>query len=407
MAKNIIAGIDVGSTNTRVLVAEYAKKDYPPVVLAAVKKPSRGLRHGYVVNAEETAAVIREVLAEAERIVGAKIKSAVLATGGVSLGTVTNSVTVAISRADEEVSPLDVDRAVAASERSVGEKPNTKVLHTIPLEYKLDGKKLLGKPHGMHGKKLEVKSLVITAQSGHLNELLSAVEDSGVEVLEVVASPFAESYSVASTLQKNAGCVIANIGAETVTLITYEEGLPISLLVAPIGSNDITKDIALGLKIPLEEAESLKVGRKEETKQIVKKVEEIAQARLSDIFEIIETHLKRIGRNGLLPAGIIFTGAGAELAGVVEGAKDYLNIPARIGENTTDYLYSGKAVVRKDTVGQIKYTGMTERIKAPEWSVAYGLTLISGNEESEESLGISIAKNTKGKLFNFIRQFLP
>ena len=407
MTRNIVAGIDVGSAYTRVVICEYSKKDYPPHILAAVRKPTKGMRYGYVIDATEVGKSIRDTLLEAQKQSGVKLKSAVLGCGGVALGTVISSGTVAVARADAEVTELDVNRAIAASEASVSERPNIKILHAIPLEFKLDGKKLIGKPIGMNGGKLEVKSLFITAASAHVSELVAATEESGIEVIDVFALPLAESVATLSALQKNAGCVLADIGAETLSIVVFEEGVPISLQVSKIGSSDITKDIALGLKIPLETAEEIKLGKLEENRQISRRVAEIIGARLSDIFENIESHLKKINRNGLLPAGITLIGGGSEISGIEEAAREYLNLPARKGDNNPENVFANKAIIRRDTAEQMKYSGTIEKVRSPEWSATYGLCLVGLDETEIESIGITLAKKTRNRFLSFIKQFLP
>ncbi len=186
------------------------------------------------------------------------------------------------------------------------------------------------------------------------------------------------------------GCVLANIGAETVSIVVFENNIPISLEVFPIGSTDITNDIALGLKIPLEEAEEIKLGNTSNESFSKKKLEEIVEARLSDIFELIEAHLKKIGRSGLLPAGIIITGGGSGLGSLEDFAKLSLKLPSRIASFTMS--------------GNFK-----SPIKDATWAVAYGLCILgfsSANEDSQSS-GFKMVKRTQKSLTEWVKQFLP
>jgi cell division protein FtsA len=363
----------------RVVVSEFAKGKKNPAILAMVQKESRGLRHGYIVNVEDAAASIKEAVREAERIAKTRLRSAFVSVGGVSLSSSYTEGSIAVSRADSEISDLDVKRVIAASEANLKDVLNRRILHIVPLQYKLDGKKILGRPVGFKGGILDVRTLFITCLEQHIEDLIAAVEASGIEIEDVIASPIAESYVVLSRLQRNAGCVMANIGAETVSVVVFEEGIPISLQIFPIGSTDITNDIALGLKIPLEEAESIKKTR--EGGSMKRKIDEIIEARLSDIFDLIEAHLKKIGKNGLLPAGIILTGGGSVIEAIEELAKGTLRLPARV-------------IVPRD-------------IKDPAWSVAYGLCVLGLDPESEESLGIKIAKRTTSGILYWMKQLLP
>jgi cell division ATPase FtsA len=188
--------------------------------------------------------------------------------------------------------------------------------------------------------------------------------------------------------QKIAGCVLANIGAETVSIVTYENNIPISLEVFPIGSTDITHDIALGLKMTLEEAEILKLGgTNHDITYSKKKLEEIVDARLSDIFELIETHLKRIGRSGLLPAGIVMTGGGAQTANIELAAKASLRLPARLA-----------------TTG---FEGDTKGLSPSIWTTANGLCFFGFTQGNEPSIGIKITQKAKNNIMAWIKQFLP
>jgi cell division protein FtsA len=239
----------------------------------------------------------------------------------------------------------------------------------------------------MKGNKLEARVLFVTCLSQHLDDLIDAISDAGIEVLDVVASPLAASLVTLSKNQKVAGCLLANIGAETVSIVVFENNLPVSLEVFPIGSTDITNDIALGLKVPIEDAESLKRGGGQSLSVSKKKLDEIVSARLSDIFDLIEAHLKKIDKNGLLPAGIVITGGGSGIATIEDLAKASLKLPARLSALGT----TGK-----------------DGVKDSSWSVAYGLTILGiGGEDGHES-GISKGGRTFWeKLLGWFKQFLP
>jgi len=213
-------------------------------------------------------------------------------------------------------------------------------------------------------------------------------------VIDVVASPIAASFVTLSKSQKIAGCVLANIGAETVSIVVFENNIPISLEVFGLGGSDITNDIALGLKISLEEAESIKLGGITATSYSKKKLEEIVSARLGDIFDLIEVHLKKIDRSGLLPAGIIITGGSSSVGLIEDLARSYLRLPARIASlNIGDGLSPNKA-------GKFQ-------IKNSSWSVAYGLCVI-GNLPDEEGLGLKKhSQNLFKSLWQVLKQFLP
>ena len=183
--------------------------------------------------------------------------------------------------------------------------------------------------------------------------------------------------------------MLANIGSETVSIAVFENNIPTSLEVFPIGSTDITNDIALGLKVPLEEAEQIKVGAITGSSYPRKKLEEIIAARLSDIFELIEVHLKKIGRNGLLPAGIVITGGGSGLNSIDTMGKVALKLPARIG-----------------TIG---ITNGSSSFKDATWAVAYGLCIwgLHAEEGPEIDTSIRFVKNIVKAARRWVSRFLP
>jgi cell division protein FtsA len=250
----------------------------------------------------------------------------------------------------------------------------------------------------MKGVKLEVKALFVSCLDPHLSDLVAAVENAGVEAIDVVASPVATSLVTLSKSQKIAGCVLANLGAETVSIMVFENDVPISLEVFPIGGSDITNDIALGLKISLEEAESIKLGGITSTNYSKKKLEDIISARLGDIFDLIGNHLKKIGKAGILPAGIILTGGSAVVGSVEDLARNYLGLPAR-----TASLNFGGTAQEKSSAQAAKF-----QIKDSSWAVAYGLCIIGNVPDDEEGLGLHRqSKNLFKKIMSIVKQFLP
>jgi cell division protein FtsA len=334
MSRNITTGIDIGTYQIKVVIAERTSEDGShPRILGTGFTESKGLRHGYIVNVGEVTKTLRVALSQAEKAAGIKIRQSYVSVGGVGLASIVSTGTVMITRADSEISELDIKKAMEIAEEEIPKalSQNRKIIYAIPVKYKVDGKEVMGNhPLGMRGLKLEARVLFITCLEHHLKDLVEAVEEAGVDVIDIVASPVAASFVTLTKAQRIAGCVLANIGSETVSIVVFEDSNPISLEVFPIGSTDITHDIALGLRVPLEEAESIKLGGITQTNYPKKKLDEIINARLSDMFELIEAHLKKIGRNGLLPAGIVITGGGSSISMLEDFAKLSLKLPSRI-----------------------------------------------------------------------------
>lgn len=388
MAKKISVGIDIGTYHIKVVVGEHVEGSRLPKIIGTGYSSSKGMRYGYIVNTSDVTKSLKKALGQAERSSGIPIKKAYVSIGGVSLEAVTSKGSTIISRGDNEITDLDVSNALEASEMSIPDSDiiNRKVLHAIPIKYVIDNKEVLGRPAGMKGIKLEVQALFITCLEQHLNDLVQAVEDTGVIVEDIIAAPLAASIVTLSKAQKIAGCVLANIGSETVSIVVFEGNIPVSLGVFPIGSTDITNDIALGLKIPLDEAEQIKLGGITGTNISRKKLDEIIVARLTDIFEVIEAHLKKIKKAGMLPAGIILTGGGSGIATVEDLAKATLKLPSKIAD--------------------LEYGNGKQRIKDSSWSVAYGLTVL-GLTGDPDSTGIRLVNRGKKNIISWLKQFLP
>jgi cell division protein FtsA len=374
---------------------EASSSSFPKIIGTGMAE-SRGLRHGYITNVREVARSVRKALTEAERRAGVTVRKAFVSVGGIGLGSIVSTSSIMVTRADSEITALDIKRLHEQCEKDIPPSAslNRKILHVVPLQYKIDGRVVLGNPEGMKTNKLEVKMLYITCLEHHLNDLIQAVEEAGVDVQDVMAAPMAASLVTISKAQKIAGCVLANIGAETVTIAVFENNVPVSLEVFPIGSTDITNDIALGLKVPLEEAEQIKIGAITGNSYPRKKLEEIIEARLSDIFELIEAHLKKIGRSGLLPAGIVITGGGAGLGTIEDMARVALRLPSRVG--SISFSFSDKL---KDK----------QNFRDASWAVAYGLCIFGFHAEDDppiNTIGTTIRRGSK-KVGEWFKQFLP
>jgi cell division protein FtsA len=266
MTRNIAVGIDIGTASIKVVVAEHGAKGVAPRIIGIGNAETKGMRHGYITQADEALLSLKKALAHAEKSAGVEIKKAYLAIGGLGLTSHISQGSSMISRADSEITDLDVKKTQDICKHDLPNviTLNKTLIHTIPLAYRIDGKPVIGRPQGMKGLKLEVRMLFVFALEQHLKDLEQLVNDAGVEIEDVMAGPIAASLVALSKAQKIAGVVLANIGAETVSVSVFENNIPLSLEVFPIGSNDITNDIALGLRIPLEEAEKVKVGESDQ-----------------------------------------------------------------------------------------------------------------------------------------------
>jgi len=386
MARKIAVGIDVGTYQIKVVIAAQDSKDARARIIGTGYAHSRGIRHGYVISRADISKMLQQAVHQAEKAAGVAVRRAYLSVGGVGLEEYRSRAELIVSRADNEVTDLDVKNVLEESERKISQRlTNRKVVHAIPLAYRLDGERLMGRPIGMQGTKLEVDALFVTALEQHLNDLIAAVEDVGISVIDVMASPLAGSFVTLTKAQKIAGVVLANIGAETLSIVVFENDTPISVKVFPVGSTDITHDIALGLQISLDDAEQAKRGALIDSTQSKKHLDDIIATRIADIFKLVDRHLKKLGKHGLLPAGIVLSGGGSGITTIEDIAKATLKLPSR----RATLMVSDKSKIKDST-----------------WAVAYGLCIWGLTNDSESSHFVTVKENAKG-VMNWFRQFLP
>lgn len=386
MTRNISVAIDIGSEKVRVLVGEFEKGKEIPNIIGVGETPSIGLRRGYVVSIKDATLSLKKAITLAEESSGIKIKRAFVGIGGYTLRGENSVGSTVVSKADSEVTNLDIEKSLEDAEKNLN-LANKKVLNSFPVSFKLDGKEILGRIEGNIGNKLEVKAQIITCSNQHFEDLIATVTNAGVEVIDVMPFHLSSSEIALNKRQKIVGSMLVDIGSETTKIAIFENEILISLHTFSIGANDITNDIALGLKTTLEEAESIKLGNIPENIS-KKKVEEIINARLEDIFELIENHLKKIKRNELLPGGIIFSGGGANTPNLVELSKSILKLPTSIGKTE---MFGNTKTKLKDNV----------------YFSALGL-LFKGQEKVYEEGSIGIFFNDlKNTIKSQIKQFLP
>src|SRR3989344_5538693 len=305
--RKFCSGIEFGTYHVKVVISAPAETpDMPMQIIGTGTASSKGMRHGYILDKGEATKSIREALQRACTAAKARVTSARVALGGMGLDEIKATGDFPLTASGGLVTEKEIDKAIAESEkRTSGKLTNRTVIHAIPLEYRVDGGKVFGKPIGLQGTKLAVDTLLITMFSQHYDDVIEAVEAAGVEVEGVMASPLAASLVTLTKAQKTAGVCLANIGSETLSIIVFDNDMPVSLKVFPVGSGDITNTLALSFQIPLSEAESLKRGGVTGSEIPQKKLQTIITNRLKDMFTLVNAHLRSIDRAKLLPAGIV------------------------------------------------------------------------------------------------------
>jgi cell division protein FtsA len=414
MAKEtIIVGLDVGTCYIRTVVAKARADQVKPQIIGVGQVPSFGLRRGVVVDVEEVVKNISQSIQEAERSSGLSIESAYISLGGNHITTKVSKGVVAVSRADSEVSQEDVERAInAASTISISQ--NREILHVIPRNFLVDNQGGIKDPVGMSGVRLEVDALIIEGATPFVKNLTKCIAEAGLEVEGLVLAPLAASRAALTKRQKELGVLVLDLGGGTAGLTVFEEGDIIHSCILPIGSSHITNDIAIGLRSSIDLAEKVKleygsalaseINKKDiidlsklglEEKGTIPRIEvaEIIEARLSEIFELVNKELKKIDRQGLLPAGVVLLGGGAKMPGLVDLAKEELKLPAQVGF-------------------PLELEGIVDEVDDPAFATAVGLVLWGMDKRVKAGgRGISFPElsvgSTVSKLKGWLRGFLP
>lgn len=421
MSKNdIIVGIDVGSSNVRtVIVQSFPAEELPRIIGVGVAE-SFGIRKGVVVDLEEVAVSIRTSIESAERSCGVSVKSAVVSVGGSHIISQNSKGVVAVGRADGEVEGSDIERVINAAQ-AISIPPNKEILHIIPKSYSIDDQKEIKDPTGMNGVRLEVDAMIIEGSTPFMKNLTKSVQQAGIEADDFVLTSLAASKASLSKKQKELGVVMVDIGGGTTSVAVYEENELIHIAVLPIGGNHITNDIAIGLRTSIDVAEKVKIeygsalvreiNKREDInlaeinsqeEGIVSRyhVAEIIEARLEEIFILVNKELKSIGKEKLLPAGVVLVGGSSKLPGVVDMAKNILGLPAQIGF-------------------PVRLGGLIDKVDEPSFVTSIGLvrwgmeeavfekkrTTLWGNGLAENISGS--VKNSAKSIKKWMGKFLP
>jgi cell division protein FtsA len=386
----IIAGIDMGSSTTRVVITEHTETDAQPRVIGIGKMETMGISKGYVVHEAEAVQSLLQAITRAEKMAGVQLERAYISIGGISLET--HHITTQIELTKREITDRDISmlRYQVTNEFSHTTKNKT-ILHAIPLRFTLDDEELFADPIGLSGNVLSAEFSLVTCLTQHRDGLVSVVSAAGIDIIDIVASPIAASVIALPKRARTAGAALVDIGSETLSLSVFEHDALVHVAVIPCGSSLITNDLALGLQISLEEAESLKANKQTEKVPVSKrKVLDIIEARIMDMLEIIQRRLISWSKDRLLPGGITIIGGGSNHENIDTYVRTFLKLPAQVLE--TEKLIPSKKGLDNG------------------WFSAYGLCLLGDQQPTYRTSGITIKKflkDTQSGLKSFIEQFLP
>jgi len=368
-----IVGIDVGTTKVCTLIGEVDEADNICVLGVGVA-PSHGLSKGMVVNVDDAAKSIGDSLEKAERVSGYTIGAAYLGLAGKHISSMNSRGVVAVGRGERCITDDDVARAIEAAQ-AIAVPHSREIVHVIPRSYTLDGQEGVRDPVGMMGFRLEVEAHVVTGAVPSIRNLVQCVENSGVMVNELVLQPLASAEAVLLPEERETGVVLVDTGGGTTDLAVFSEGSICHSVVLPVGGNNLTNDIAVGLCTPFAVAEQLKLKYGHALPEMVDQTEmidvtafgeaqvqsvprvelvRILEARAEEMFAMVQEEIKRSGQEGLLPAGLVLTGGAAELPGFKELGREMLQMPVRIG--------------RARNIG-----GLVDAVSSPAYATAVGL----------------------------------
>lgn len=370
----IIVGLDIGSHSVKAVIAKKKGEEERVRIIGVGNAPSFGVRKGVIIDIDEAAASVKAAISEAERLSGVKIEVASVNLDGSHIISRASKGVVAVSRADQEISEDDIARVVSAAE-AISLPQNKEILHVIPREFIVDGEAGIKDPLGMHGVRLELNALIVECSTPVLKNIEKCIGAAGLELGSIILSPLAAGRSALTKRQRELGVLVLDIGSSTSGLAVYEDGDLIHTQILPVGSAHITNDIAIGLRTNIDVAEKIKIdygvclpeevskkeivdlakfGHQEPGQAMKREIAEIIECRLEEIFDLVNKELKKIGKQSLLPAGVVLLGGGAKLPGIIELSKKILKLPAQIGYPQ-------------------EVDGLVDQIEDPSYATAVGL----------------------------------
>lgn len=393
----IVASLDIGNSKIRTVVAVIDDQSATPNIIGVGLSPSTGLRKGAVIDVEETINSISASLEDAERMAGEPINHVFLGIGGNHIESINSRGVIAVAHSEHEITEDDVDRVIEAAQ-AVTIPSNRRILRIIPKTFTVDEQKGIKYPVGMTGIRMEVETLIVTGFDPTIKNLEKCVLQSGVDIDDIIPTCLAPAEAVLSKRQKELGVAVIDIGCGGTTVSVFEDGSTLYTSVIPVGGENVTNDLAIGIRTSIDTAEKVKIEygttipedindretidlsliSKIDNHQVSKKqVAEIIEARYHEIFLLVKDELAKIHRDGMLPAGLVLTGAGSKMPGIIDMARELLNLPAQIGFPQN-------------------YDGVVDKIDDPSYATAIGLLIWGSRYEGRHHGGMRGINLKKG-----------
>ncbi len=386
---NLIVGLDLGTTKICAVIAEVLESGTINVIGMGLQ-PSRGLRKGVVVNIENTIESVKSAVADAERMAGVKVGSVFTGIAGGHIRGINSHGVIAASRKDKEITREDVDRVIDAA-KAIALPLDREVIHVIPQEFIIDNQDGIKEPIGMSGVRLEAEVHIVTGAVTSVQNIIKSVERAGYAVEDIVLQPLASSEAVLTQDEKDLGVVLVDIGGGTTDLAIFVDGSLWHSSVITIGGNQLTTDVAIGLRTPNDEAEEIKrqwgcakLTMVEEGQEILvagvggrppktmsrRALVEIIQPRMEELLELIDLEIKKNGFEEKAAAGVVLTGGSSLLEGTQELAEEILQVPVRIGapRNITGMIDTVTSPKFATAVGLVAYGAKSRRLDGPRFT---------------------------------------
>ncbi|OGJ38627.1 MAG: cell division protein FtsA [Candidatus Pacebacteria bacterium RIFOXYB1_FULL_39_46] len=431
--KQVITAIDLGTEKCVTIIAVVDEETGELKVVGVSVVPAKGMKRSVIVDLDQVLSSISQSLDAAERMAGFDVRSVYVAVSGTHVVSKNSKGVVAVAAPDQEITAHDVERVIEAA-RAISLPADTKIMHVIPRDFKVDSQEGIKDPVGMTGVRLESEAHIITGMSTTLRNLEKVINDLGLEVDGFVFAGLAASEVVLSETEKELGAVVIDMGAGTTSLSAFVEGALEYSGAVPVGARHITQDIALGCRISLDNAEKIKMllssedqetykaragESKEELMRRRKKadkidlakqgihegvetlsrrtvIEGIMMPRIKEIFELIAKDLEKHNVLDKVPAGVILCGGGAHTIGITEVAKRVLNLPVRIGNPT----------LPKGLVSDIKGSSFATSIGLLYYGKSHGISLVGQTGIGSLFEGIEL-KNIGSKLKGVFKSMMP
>ena len=402
-----IASIDVGTTKVCTLVGEVNELGVLRIVGVGVS-PSRGLRKGVVVNANEAADAIIASVERAERISGYQVTRAYTGIAGTHIASQNSRGVVAIPHGDQGITDQDVSRALDASQ-AISIPEHHDVIHVVPRGFSIDGQEGVSDPRSMFGARLEVQVHLVTGSTLSIQNLVKCINSLNIEVDELILAPLASGEAVLTSTERAMGVALADIGGGTTDIAIFIDGSVWHTAILPVGGHPLTNDLAICLRTPFDEAEEVKkkyghanpaevpedetldiAAFGEEVHQRVsrRQLAEVLNARVEEIATMILQEIKRSGYDGLLPAGVVLCGGTSELSGIRTVVRNVIGLPVRVGRPQD-------------------LQGLVDTLTSPAYATSVGL-LMWGQNNKSVAVRPHPHRASSGKgVFGWFRNLLP